>query len=227
MDGRVASMFPLIAFTTDTVARLTGLSARQLHGWDRTGFFVPSHADPNRRRPYSRVYSFADVVALRTIAKLRERGVSFPDLKRVRAFFGPDRNEDWRNRRFFVVGRRVFFSHEDAVVAANPLGQQIVPDVLDLGPIVNEVRAAVERLPERPLDQIGQIDRDRFIMGGVPVLAGTRIPTATVDWFACHGYDATSILREFPRLRLPDVEAALEFERAGRAETPQPVEATT
>ncbi len=219
-------MFPLIAFTTDTVARLTGLSVRQLHGWDRTGFFVPSHADPNRRRPYSRVYSFADVVALRTVAKLRECGVSFPDLKRVRAFFGPDSNQDWGNRRFSVVGRRVFFSHEEAVVAANPLGQQVVPDVLDLGPIVNEVSAAVERLPERPPDQIGQINRDRLIMGGAPVLAGTRIPTATVDWFARHGYDAGSILAEFPRLRLPDIEAALDFERAGRLDAPQPVEAT-
>ena len=48
---------PLIAFTSDTVSRFTDLSIRQLHYWDRTGFFVPSFADPNRRRPHSRVYS--------------------------------------------------------------------------------------------------------------------------------------------------------------------------
>ena len=44
MEG---ARIPLIAFTTDTVSRLTKLSVRQIHYWDRTGFFVPSFADDN------------------------------------------------------------------------------------------------------------------------------------------------------------------------------------
>lgn len=84
---KLKATFPLTAFTTDTVSRITGSSVRQLQRWDRTGFSVPSFADPQRRRPYSRVYSFEDLVGLRTIAKLREQGVSLPALKRVRAFF--------------------------------------------------------------------------------------------------------------------------------------------
>src|SRR5581483_10603442 len=100
----------LVAFTARTVSKLTGLSERQLHHWDRTGFFVPSNADPERRRPQSRIYSFDDVVGLRTIAKLREQGVSFPELKKARAFFAAHHNRDWAQRRFYVVGNRVFFS---------------------------------------------------------------------------------------------------------------------
>jgi uncharacterized protein (DUF433 family)/DNA-binding transcriptional MerR regulator len=211
-------MFPLTAFTTDTVARITGLSVHQLQRWDRTGFFVPSFADPERRRPYSRVYSFEDLVGLRTIAKLREQGVSFPALKRVRAFFtahaSPSRtNKDWANRRFYVVGPHVYFTHEDAVIAAKPLGQQIEPRILELGPIVNDVAAAVHRLPDRGPDQVGEVSRDRLILGGAPVIAGTRIATATIARFARHGYDTAAILAEYPRLRADDIDAAIAFER--------------
>jgi uncharacterized protein (DUF433 family) len=210
--------FPLIAFTADTVAPLTGLSVRQLHRWDRTGFFVPSFADPNRRRPHSRVYSFADVVGLRTIARLRQQGVSFPDLKKVRTFFALDTNEDWANRRFYVVGNHVFFTHDEAVLAAKPLGQRVDRNILDLGPILGEVKEAIRQLPSRSPDQIGEITTDRFIMGGAPILAGTRIPTATVAWFARNGYGVDDIIREFPRLLPDDIQAALDWEHAQREE---------
>lgn len=204
--------FPLIVFTADTVARLTGLSVRQLQRWDRTGFFTPSLADPHRRRPHSRVYSFEDVVGLRTIATLRAEGVSFPELKKVRALFAPGANRGWSSRRFYVVGKHVFFTHGDAVVAAKPFGQQVVPAVLDLGRVAADVEEAVRQLPLRRPEQIGRVTRDRWIMNGVPVVAGTRIPTATIAWFARNGYDVDAILAEFPRLTPEDVRVAVAFE---------------
>ena len=208
------AMFPLTAFTSDVVSRLTGLSVSQLHRWDRSQFFVPMFADPDRRRPSSRVYSFSDVVALRTIAKLREMGVSFPELKKARAFFASEANEHWASRRFFVVGNRLFFTHDDAIVAARPPGHRIMPDVLDLGEIVQDVQAAVAKLSERTPDQIGQITHDRLIMNGAPVLAGTRIPTANIAWWARNGYSDTEIQHEFPRLHLEDIRSAVAFEDA-------------
>lgn len=213
-------MFPLTAFTSDTVSRLTGLSVRQLHHWDRTNFFVPTFADPERRRPQSRVYSFDDVVGLRTIADLRRQGVSFPELKKVRRFFDSDHNRDWASRRFWVVGNRVFFSEGDAVVAARPLGQLVEPRVLELGPVAEDVRAAVRALGQRFKDQIGAVVRDRMIMGGAPIIAGTRIPTATVDWFYRNGYSIPDILQNFPRLTPDDIRAAVEYqEQQRRAES--------
>jgi hypothetical protein len=38
-------MAELLAFTADHVARLTGLSNRQLRYWDDTGFFAPALLD--------------------------------------------------------------------------------------------------------------------------------------------------------------------------------------
>lgn len=215
-------MFPLIAFTPDTVSRLTGLSISQLQRWDRSGFFIPTFADPHRRRPSSRVYSYADVVGLRTIAKLREQGASFHSLKKVREFFSSqdgERNEDWASRRFWVVGNQVFFAYGEAVLAAKPLGQRADTRVLELGPIVSDVEEAVRQLPIRSPEQVGQVTSDRLIMSGAPIIAGTRIPTAMIDWFSRHGYEVQQILQEFPRLTERDIEAAIAFERCARAES--------
>ena len=62
----------IAALTADHVERLTGLSAGQLREWDKTGFFPPAYAFENRLSPYSRVYSFKDVVGLRTLSILRK-----------------------------------------------------------------------------------------------------------------------------------------------------------
>lgn len=220
----VEAVFPLIAFTTDTVARLTGLSIRQLHYWDRKGFFSPSFADPHRRRPHSRVYSFDDVVGLRTVARLRREGVSFPQLWEVHRFFRSSDNKDWAGRKFWVIGDRVFFTHADAVIAARPIGQLVDATVLDLGPIVSDTREAVQGLRQRTADQIGKITKDRLIMNGAPILDGTRIPTMTVDWFHRHGYDEAEILREFPRLKPDDIRAAVDYELAHRRDSVAAVE---
>ncbi len=79
----------LHAFTAGQVARLTGLSDRQLAYWNRTGFFVPWHAAEDRRSSYSCLYSFKDVVGLRTLSILKGRhGVSLPHLISTLAISG-------------------------------------------------------------------------------------------------------------------------------------------
>jgi DNA-binding transcriptional MerR regulator len=60
----------IAAFSEEHVVRLTGLTHGQLRSWDRAGFFQPRYAYEDRHVPYSRVYSFQDVVGLRTIAVL-------------------------------------------------------------------------------------------------------------------------------------------------------------
>jgi DNA-binding transcriptional MerR regulator len=72
------------AFNEDQVERLTGLTKAQLRYWDGTGFFQPKHADEDRRQPFSRLYSFKDVVALRTLGVLRnEHKVPLQHLRKV------------------------------------------------------------------------------------------------------------------------------------------------
>jgi len=72
------------AFSADQVVRLTGLTMRQLAYWDDLGFFQPQYAAEDRRSPYSRIYSFKDVVGLRTLSVLKNTyRCSLPHLQQV------------------------------------------------------------------------------------------------------------------------------------------------
>ncbi|HEY6065561.1 MAG TPA: MerR family transcriptional regulator [Thermoanaerobaculia bacterium] len=69
------------SFSTAQVARLTGLTPRQLDHWDRLGFLKPTL---QRASGYgsTRRYSFEDVVRLRVAARLRAAGVGLARLRR-------------------------------------------------------------------------------------------------------------------------------------------------
>ena len=55
---------------------------------------------------------------------------------------------------------------------------------------------------------------DHRIMGGVPCIAGTRIPVATIVGLIAQGLTPDDVLREYPQLTRDDVRAALEFAAA-------------
>ena len=75
----------VLAFGEEHVERLTKLTRNQLRYWDRTGFFSPTYAEEGEQHtPYSRVYSFRDVVGLRTLGILRKQhNVSLQHLRQV------------------------------------------------------------------------------------------------------------------------------------------------
>jgi uncharacterized protein (DUF433 family) len=204
---------PLVAFTTRLVADLTGLSVSQLQRWDRNGFFQPWRADPNRRRPHNRIYSLPDVVALRAIAELRKAGASFAEVRRVRNMLVPDESGDWPVRSFHVVGSHIFVSRDEALSAQGEGSRQGELVTVDLDEVTAIVEQGVRKLAERRPEEIGQVTRNRWIMSGVPIIAGTRIPTETVAWFHDNGYALDWILENFPRLTPEDVQAAIAFEK--------------
>src|SRR5438128_6370446 len=98
------------AFSTFHVCRLAGLSLRQLSYWDKTEFFSPYYAYENRRSPYSRVYSFQDLVGLRVIAILRnDRKIPLQKLRRIAEELVKYHSRPWSGLVLYVVGKEVFF----------------------------------------------------------------------------------------------------------------------
>jgi uncharacterized protein (DUF433 family) len=55
---------------------------------------------------------------------------------------------------------------------------------------------------------------DHRIMGGVPCIAGTRIPVTTIVGLIAEGLTAEGVIAEDPQLTSEDVRAALEFAAA-------------
>lgn len=201
------------AFTVEQVQRLTGLSERQIRYWDKTGFFSPRYVSEDRRRPYSRIYSFRDVVGLRTIALLRNvHGIPLQELRKLGEWLAKRYASPWASLTFYVSGKQVFFEWPDAAgrVVARPPGQLVLP--IEMERIAQEVIDTAQQLRQRAPAQIGQVSRHRFVVHNSPVVAGTRILTEAIWNFHQAGYNTDAIIREYPQLIPEDVRGAVAFE---------------
>jgi uncharacterized protein (DUF433 family) len=204
---------PLVsAFTEQQVERLTGISQHRLRYWDRTDFFSPSYAAPDRRAAYSRVYSFRDVAALRVLSVLiHQHNVPLQHLRQVSTELGAMNNSAWARTTLYVFGKKVVFEENDLRREAGT-GQYVIG--IPLEKVVSDTKRDIRALSERLPDQIGSISKNKRISHNVPVVAGTRIPVRNIREFADAGYSVEQILKEYPTITAADVHAAIEHHRA-------------
>lgn len=198
----------VLALSAEHMVKLTGLTMRQLAYWDATGFFRPEHAADNRRSPNSRVYSFRDAVGLKTISVLMNvHGVSLPHLKAVAKKLQSYTARPWSELKLRVWNRRVQFDEPETGATRDVIhGQYVIVPIIDL---INELEASVGQLKRRNQSQIGKFEKHRYISHNDLVLAGTRVPVATILEYLDDGYSVTEILKEFPALTETDVEAVV------------------
>jgi DNA-binding transcriptional MerR regulator len=207
-------MAPILAFTGQQVERLTGLSQRTLRYWEETGVYRASYVDEHPHRPYRRIYSFGDLVGLRTLAILRRtHRVELDELRKAGNWLSRYHEAPWSAMRFGVVNRHVVFTHPETgeLVAGKPLGQTLIP--IDVAAIASATEAEAAKLTQRRPEDIGQITRHRYVLHNAWVVAGTRIPTSAIWNFHVAGHDTGRILEAYPRLTVADVEAALAHEQ--------------
>jgi uncharacterized protein (DUF433 family) len=206
-------MDELLGFSADQTSTLTGLSSRQLRYWDDTEFFTPGLREDIERAPWSRVYSFRDVVGLRAIAEMRnQHRIPLQQLRRVGAELRQHFDEPWSTLVFYIVGRQVFFrdAKNEAIMRSDRTRQQVMP--FQLVRVEGEVRCELARLRRRSADQVGKITRHRHVAENQTVIEGTRIPTVAIWEYHQAGRSTAEILRAYPQLREADVDAALAHE---------------
>jgi len=73
---------------------------------------------------------------------------------------------------------------------------------------------------------IGRIAVDHQIVGGVPCVAGTRIPVATVVGLVASGLTTDKVVAEYPQLTAADVAACLRYAARAVDERELPVRLT-
>jgi uncharacterized protein (DUF433 family) len=196
------------AFTAERARALTALTARQLQYWDEQGFITPS-LTKRKGRGRKRLYSFRDLVALKVAAKLRE---SF-SLQLIRSVSNHLRALDYRaplaELQFAVVDDRLYFQEAAHWQEGRPAGQIVAQFVIDVGAIADDLRGQIVKLDER---KSGEIERRRGVLGGQPVIAGTRITVRSVQNLARDGATAGQIIELYPDLTADDINAALATE---------------
>ncbi len=194
------------AFTEEQAARLAHVSQQQLRYWDTTDFFKPSMADPNRRLKYSRIYSFVDVVGLRTLGILiNEYEIPTRYLRKVRETLKQPQ-ELWADTTLYILGKRVYLQEPDSAAFREPTSGQLTLKNLPLRRVIGEVEEEAKVLSMRGKDQIAKTSRERFVSRNSRVISGTRIPVSTVKSFIEEGYKDEEILEEFPSLTAEDIQ---------------------
>jgi DNA-binding transcriptional MerR regulator len=199
---------PLVrAFTVEKVLRLTGLSRRQLQYWDERGFLRPSISHQGGRgRP--RLYDFRDLVSLRVAAELRaDWGISLQQIRKLVQYLRKlDYEHPLGDVEVFARRRKLYFREAGLVREARAPEQSLATFTIPFEPIVHSLEAAIAELDSR---HIGQVETRRGTLGSKPVIAGTRIPVATLERMAAAGLGERAIRQRYPDLKTADIRAVL------------------
>ena len=192
-------------YSIDQASRLTGLSAERLMAWDRAGFFTPEYADKNRRLPFSRIYSFEDIVGLRTLALLRDRHhVTMRELRKVAIALSEETVRPWSDLRLTAVNRNVVRIDENGDGAGVLDGQRTC---IELKSVIEEVTESARRMLVRASGTSGRVEKNKFILHNVERIAGTRIPVSAVKSYIKDGADNLEIFGAYPDLTADDINA--------------------
>lgn len=197
------------AFSEEQVKRLTALTLGRLRYWDRSNFFKPSYAEDNPRLPYSRFYSFKDIVALRTIEMLRvQNSVPLQHLRKVAEKLAHLKDDLWTQTILYVVNRKVVLVNPETQMPQEVVSGQYLLSI-PLIKVITDTSNDIARMQERSESQIGHLSRSRAIAHNSWVIAGTRIPVGAIQRLHEDGYSADEIIAEYPDLTRADIAAAL------------------
>jgi uncharacterized protein (DUF433 family)/DNA-binding transcriptional MerR regulator len=200
-----------MAFPTDLTSMLSGASTGQLINWRTTDLLRPEIQDKPKA-----LYSFRDVLALRTFVHLR-KDVSLQKIRTaLKALRDYDLTEHPSSYKLVSDSRSVLVVHDDGDATDLVLrkGQQLL-GTMDgvLAPFINmQGRNVVDFRRPRP-----NIEVREKRMGGWPTIAGTRVPYNTIALLLSDGSVRADEVQDFyPSVSAAAAEDAADFDGAVR-----------
>ena len=197
-----------MTFPIPLASKMSGASINQLRYWHREGILVPEIE--HIARPY--LYSYRDIVALRTVAWLR----SDHSLQQIRKSLDLVRDLDTAAHpsefKIMKLGKSIGFvrSTDGAMIdVAKEPGQEV------LGTLENVFGAFVTRRKKKvdpllhPRPGV-EVNPDR--LGGWPTISGTRIPFDTIARLVEDGsVDPEDAERYYPGVSADAAQDALDY----------------
>lgn len=203
------------AYTAERAAALSGVPKSTVHWWARGGIVVPS-VSPER----TKLWSYADLLALRTVYWLRQRKVRGPGHEIPRTSLPEIRRALRELQRLdldlFEQGRPTVFVQPDGhIVLEEPEGyrradgQTFLPGYLDLiAPFTtDEATRGVDLREPAPLVRIAPRR-----LAGAPHVVHTRIATESLAALRRRGFDVAGMRALYPDLSVEAIESALGVE---------------
>jgi predicted RNase H-like HicB family nuclease len=143
-------------YNTKTVSQIIGVTARQLGYWDKTGLVKPSIAQAEGKGT-RRLYSFLDIVQIRTAKALRNQGMSLQNVRKCVAFlrkYASEIEHPSAELKLLTDGQTIFALTADKDVIMDTLnsGQLILS--LAIGQFVNNIRGKIVQLTQREVSTV-------------------------------------------------------------------------
>jgi DNA-binding transcriptional MerR regulator len=137
-------------FPTKHVCRITGLTKRQVDYWDRTHFIKPSVSEAQGYGS-TRLYSLRDVVQLAVAKKLKDKGISLRNMRKILSFLSkslllPSQPAEARRLRLVSDGESLFRLTENPTAVLDESEGLDLVFVVALGEIIGEVAQEIEQL---------------------------------------------------------------------------------
>ncbi len=141
---------PTEHFTTGQVARLTGVSFRQLDHWAWTGFLPPSggaapYTPGSSAQRRARHYTGADLVRIRTVGELRRQGVPLPVIRQALDRLQRAADDPRRELTLVAVASEVHVCRSREEVERATDGQ-LAFTILDVGAMLRRLRGQIAAL---------------------------------------------------------------------------------
>ncbi len=138
-----------ILLSTKQVAALAGASVRQVGYWADTGLVRPSGKSASGKGT-RRLFTFIDLVAIKTIAGLRERRCPLQKVRKairyLKAHYSDVQDQRWLSRLTLLTDGQQVYMLTDAKQVMEVLSRQTVWSV-PLGMFIRQSQEQVEKLP--------------------------------------------------------------------------------
>jgi uncharacterized protein (DUF433 family)/DNA-binding transcriptional MerR regulator len=200
-----------VAYATKMAVALSGATVSQLRHW-RAAQTGPLLAPEISTTPKA-VYSFRDVLALRTFVRLRENA----SLQNIRTAIGNlrDIGEADHLAAYGLVSDRTgniqLLTNDEAVSLGSNRGQLQLIAVI--GEVIEPFAVRAGVLVPHLLRPRPGLTVDPETQGGTPVIAGTRVPYDAVASLMRDGLFAEQITEYYPAVQASAAYDALEFAR--------------
>jgi uncharacterized protein (DUF433 family) len=204
-------------YSTSQVSRLARIPLSTLYVWKSHGVIKPSIQLKDKDLVALDGYSYADLTIIKILRALREDQIDLSSagiaLKHLWERLGPP-SRGWADTHIYLVGNRIFAEKSDEweTTSATQFGQKIETRLF------GEFFQDLENQEEKgsilvPKDFRAYIEINPKVMGGQPVVVGTRVPTSILSILKSKGKSLTELVRLYRPIPKIRIEKALEYEK--------------
>jgi DNA-binding transcriptional MerR regulator len=139
-----------LGYSGTQTAKVVGISYRQLDYWARTDLIRPSLTDATGSGS-RRLYSYNDLLELKTIKKLLDAGIKLEQVRKVFNYLREHVSTDIAAAHIVIDGGTVVLCDGDELVDVLKNGQGVL-NVLSLGGVRDELEADLAPMSSAPVE---------------------------------------------------------------------------